>query len=66
MTTKTLTEFRAHARARGSKGYSKMSRGELERLLTGSDAPKPAAAKKPEKASSASPAGQIQSRASAG
>ena len=49
MTTKTLTELRAQARARGLKGYSKISRRELERLLTGSDSPKPAAAKKPEK-----------------
>ena len=49
MTTKTLTELRALARARGLKGYSKISRRELERLLTGSDSSKPAAAKKPEK-----------------
>jgi hypothetical protein len=53
MTTKTLTELRAQARSRGLKGYSKLSRGELERLLTGSDSPKPAAAKKPGKALSA-------------
>ena len=46
MTTKTLTELRAQARARGLKGYSKISRSELERLLTGSDSRKPAAAKK--------------------
>ena len=49
MTTKTLTELRAQARARGLKGYSKISRRELERLLTASDSRKPAAAKKPEK-----------------
>jgi hypothetical protein len=53
MTTKTFTELRAQARARGLKGYSKMSRGELERLLAGSDSLKSAAAKKPEKAPSA-------------
>jgi hypothetical protein len=54
MTTKTLTELRTQARARGIKGYSKISRSELERLLTGSDSRKPpAAAKKPEKPSSA-------------
>ena len=47
MTTKTLTELRARARARGIKGYSKISRRELERLLTGSNSRKPAAAKKP-------------------
>ena len=52
MTTKTLTELRAQARARGLKGYSKISRSELERLLTGSDSRKPAAAKKLEKTTS--------------
>jgi hypothetical protein len=52
MTTKTLTELRAQARARGLKGYSKISRRELERLLAASDSPKPAAAKKPEKTTS--------------
>ena len=35
MTTKTLTELRAQARARGLKGYSKISRRELERLTYG-------------------------------
>jgi hypothetical protein len=49
MTTKTLTELRAQARARGLKGFSKISRRELEHLLTGSGSRKPAAAKKPEK-----------------
>ncbi|MGA9032666.1 MAG: DUF4912 domain-containing protein [Sulfuricaulis sp.] len=63
MTTKTLTELRAQARARGLKGYSKMSRGELERLLTGSDSPKPAAAKKPEKTPSAKKASATKSKA---
>jgi hypothetical protein len=53
MTTKTLTELRAQARARGLKGYSKLSRGELERLLGGNDSPKSIAAKKPEKTPSA-------------
>jgi hypothetical protein len=53
MTTKTLTELRAQARARGLKGYSKTSRGELERLLAGNNSPKSAAAKKPENAPSA-------------
>lgn len=52
MTTKTLTELRAQARVRGFKGYSKISRRELERLLTGSGSRKPAAAKKPEKTTS--------------
>ncbi len=52
MTTKTLTELRAQARARGLKGFSKISRRELERLLAGSDSRTPAAAKKPEKTTS--------------
>ena len=52
MTTKTLTELRALGHARGLKGYSKMSRRELERLLAGSDTQKPAAAKKPDKTTS--------------
>ena len=53
MTTKTLTELRALARARGLKGYSKISRRGLDRLLAGNDSRKPATAKKPEKTASA-------------
>jgi hypothetical protein len=52
MTTKTLTELRAQARARGLKGYSKLTRRELESLLAGSDSLKPVVAKKPEKTAS--------------
>ena len=63
MTTKTLTELRAQARARGLKGYSKISRRELERLLTGSDSPKTAVAKKPEKAPSAKKISATKSKA---
>jgi hypothetical protein len=63
MTTKTLTELRAQARARGLKGYSKLSRGELERLLGGNDSPKSAAAKKPEKTPSAKKTSATKSKA---
>jgi hypothetical protein len=63
MTTKTLTELRAQARARGLKGYSKLSRGELERLLGGNDSPKSIAAKKPEKTPSAKKTSATKSKA---
>ena len=63
MTTKTLTELRAQARARGLKGYSKISRSELERLLTASDPRKPAAAKKPEKTASTKNTSSTKSKA---
>ena len=63
MTTKTLTELRAQARARGLKGYSKISRSELERLLTASDSPKPASAKKPKKAPSVKKTSATKSKA---
>ena len=63
MTTKTLTELRAQARARGLKGYSKISHSELERLLTGSDSRKPAAAKKLEKTASTKNTSSTKSKA---
>ena len=40
MASKTLKELRALARARGLKGYSKLTRDELERLLAANAAPK--------------------------
>ena len=40
MASKTSKELRALARARGLKGYSKLTRDELERLLAGNAAPK--------------------------
>jgi len=46
MSSKTLKELRALARSQGLKGYSKLSRSELERLLATSGAQKPEAAKK--------------------
>jgi hypothetical protein len=63
MKAKTLTELRALARARGLKGYSKISRRELEHLLTGSNSPKPAAAKKPEKTTSTNKISATKSKA---
>jgi hypothetical protein len=59
MANKTLKQLRALARSRGLKGYSKLTRDELERLLAGNTAPglkvadasgKTAAAKKPARA----------------
>ena len=44
MASKTLKELRALARARGLKGYSKLTRDELERLLAVNAAPKTKAA----------------------
>ncbi len=40
MASKTLKELRALARTRGLKGYSKLTRDELERLLAGTAAPR--------------------------
>jgi len=44
MASKTLKELRALARARGLKGYSKLTRDELERLLAKTAGPKSSAA----------------------
>lgn len=63
MTSRTLTELRALARARGLKGYSKLSRSELERLLAGSATSKPAAAKKPGKTASTKNTSSTKSKA---
>ena len=46
MTAKTLKELRALARSQGLKGYSKLSRHELEHLLAAKESPKPDAPKK--------------------
>ncbi len=61
MTAKTLKELRALARSRGLRGYSKLSRGELERLLAGNaprkaEAPKKTAPKKNSTAVKSKPA----------
>lgn len=50
MPTTNLKELRALARSRGLRGYSKLSRNDLERLLSRRDSQKPAAAEKTGKA----------------
>ena len=52
MATRTVETLRALARSRGIKGYSKLKRAELERLLAGSVEPRPP---KPEKSKKAAP-----------
>ena len=56
MSSKTLKELRALARSRGLKGYSKLSRNELERLLAASGSQKPEAPKKTVQARKKTPA----------
>ena len=46
MPIKTLKELRTLARSRGLRGYSKLSRGELEKLLARHNGQKPAVAEK--------------------
>jgi hypothetical protein len=50
MPTKNLKELRALARSRGLRGYSKLSRRELEKLLSRHDGQKPAVTEKSKKA----------------
>jgi hypothetical protein len=50
MPTKTFTELRALARARGLKGFSKLSRDELEKRLSAKSGKRPATADKSLKA----------------
>jgi hypothetical protein len=65
MPTKSLKELRALARSRGLRGYSKLSRRELEKLLSAGEGQKPAAVEKTAKAASASPAAKIKSKSAA-
>ncbi|MHB1143223.1 MAG: DUF4912 domain-containing protein [Sulfuricaulis sp.] len=62
MLTKNLKELRALARSRGLRGYSKLSRRELEKLLSAGDGQKPAAAEKTGMAAPASPAAKVKSK----
>lgn len=61
MPTKNLKELRTLARSRGLRGYSKLLRRELEKLLSAGDAQKPAA-EKSAKASQAAPAAKARSK----
>jgi hypothetical protein len=62
MSTKNLKELRALARSRGLRGYSKLSRRELEKLLSAGDGQKPAAVEKTGKTAPASPAAGVKSK----
>jgi hypothetical protein len=62
MPTKNLKELRALARSRGLRGYSKLSRRELEKLLSPGDGQKPAAAGKTGKAVLATPVAKVKSK----
>lgn len=62
MLTKNLKELRALARSRGLRGYSKLSRRELAKLLSAGDGQKPAAAEKTGMAAPASPAAKVKSK----
>jgi hypothetical protein len=62
MPTKNLKELRALARSRGLRGYSKLSRRELEQLLSADDGQKPAAVEKSAKMAPASPAAKVKSK----
>jgi hypothetical protein len=65
MPTKNIKELRALARSRGLRGYSKLSRRELEKLLSSGDGQKPAAVEKTAKAAPASPAAKVKSKSAA-
>jgi len=62
MPTKNIKELRALARSRGLRGYSKLSRRELEKLLSAGNGQKPAAVEKTAKASPASPVAKAKSK----
>jgi len=62
MPTKNLKELRALARSRGLRGYSKLSRRELEKLLSAGDGQKPATVEKSAKAAPASPTAKVKSK----
>lgn len=62
MPTKNLKELRALARSRGLRGYSKLSRRELETLLSAGNGQKPAAVEKSAKTAPASPTAKIKSK----
>jgi len=62
MPTKNLKELRALARSRGLRGYSKLSRRELEKLLSSGDGQKPAAVEKTGKAAPAAPTARVKSK----
>ena len=62
MPTKNLKELRALARSRGLRGYSNLSRIELEQLLSRSDARKPTVVEKPAKASLKKPKSTVRTR----
>lgn len=61
MPTKNLKELRALARSRGLRGYSKLSRRELEKLLAPGDGQKPVTMEKTGKAAPATPAAKANS-----
>jgi hypothetical protein len=62
MPTKNLKELRALARSRGLRGYSKLSRRELEKLLSSGDGQKPMVAEKSGKTAPATPAAKVKSK----
>lgn len=65
MPTKTLKELRALARSRGLRGYSKLSRSELEKLLSRHDGQKPVVMEKTKKAAPQKAAGGVKSKSAA-
>lgn len=65
MPTKNLKELRALARSRGLRGYSKLSRNELEKLLSRHSGQKPAVAEKPTKTASRKAGTGIKSKSAA-
>jgi len=64
MADKTLKELRALARARGLKGYSKLTRDELERRLAGNAAPKMKVADAPKETAPAKKPASAESQSS--
>lgn len=65
MPTKNLKELRALAKSRGLRGYSKLSRSELEKLLSRHNGQKPAVAEKTGKAVAKKTAAGVKSKPAA-
>lgn len=65
MPTKNLKELRAQARSRGLQGYSKLSRGDLEKLLSRHAGQKAAVVEKTGKSAPKKPAASAKSKSAA-